>query len=187
MSRSLPASAEAQPNARERILRTAGALFYREGYRAVGVDWVIAEAGVAKATFYNHFPSKDDLIVAWIERAENLGDSALLRDDGPEPLTAYAEAVISIAAREQCLGCTFQGTAAEFVDPGHPGHAASLGVKRRVLAELERRARLQGVAAPRAAAERIFLLLEGIWASVRMFGRDAPLAEAREAVRRLIA
>src|SRR4051812_20972724 len=54
-------------NAREHILRVAEDLFYQRGYRAVGVDLIIAEADVAKATFYRHFPSKDDLLVAVLE------------------------------------------------------------------------------------------------------------------------
>jgi AcrR family transcriptional regulator len=182
----VPAAGKTAPSARDRILDAAGPLFYREGFRAIGVDRVIAEAGVAKATFYKHFPAKDDLIVAWLDRAEGYGLAALPPDDGPEPMTAYAEVMIATAEQDRCLGCTFQGTAAEFSDPGHPAHAAALKVKRRVLAELERRAGLQGLAEPRAAAERVFLLLEGVWASVRMFGREAPLGEAREAVRRLV-
>ncbi|MGL5012068.1 MAG: TetR/AcrR family transcriptional regulator, partial [Paracoccaceae bacterium] len=67
----------APPSARDRIVTTAGSLFYREGYRAIGVDRVIAEADVAKATFYRHFPSKDDLIVAWVETAEKGAAAAL--------------------------------------------------------------------------------------------------------------
>ena len=54
--------------ARERILQTAERLFYRDGYRAVGVDTIVAESGVAKMTLYRHFPSKDDLIVVYLER-----------------------------------------------------------------------------------------------------------------------
>src|SRR5262245_10312606 len=56
--------------ARNRILETADRLFYRQGIRAVGIDRVIAEADVAKATLYAHFPSKDDLIVATLRRRE---------------------------------------------------------------------------------------------------------------------
>ena len=52
--------------ARERILRTAHDLFYAEGLRATGIDRVIAEAGVTKVTFYRHFPSKNDLILAYL-------------------------------------------------------------------------------------------------------------------------
>ncbi|KAB2885075.1 MAG: TetR/AcrR family transcriptional regulator [Albidovulum sp.] len=177
--------AELPPSARERILNTAGPLFYREGFRAIGVDRVIAEAGVAKATFYKHFPSKDDLIVAWVRRAEALTAAAAPPDDGPRPLLAYAEAMIGVAAEESCLGCTFQVTAAEFSDPGHPAHVAAAEAKWRVLGELERLARAQGEAAPRQTAEAVFLLIEGVWAAVRMFGAEAPLDAARLALRKI--
>lgn len=53
--------------ARERILRTAHDLFYREGVRATGIDRVIAESGVTKVTFYRHFPSKNDLVLAYLD------------------------------------------------------------------------------------------------------------------------
>ena len=59
--------------ARRRLLDTATRLFYAEGIRAAGIDRIIAEAGVAKATFYNHFPSKDDLVLAYIEEQDQLG------------------------------------------------------------------------------------------------------------------
>lgn len=54
----------AKSQARQRLLETADRLFYQDGVRAVGIDRVIAEAGVAKMTLYTHFPSKDDLILA---------------------------------------------------------------------------------------------------------------------------
>lgn len=55
-------------SARERILDTASRLFYQEGLRATGIDRIIEEAGVAKMSFYRHFPSKDDLIVAFLQK-----------------------------------------------------------------------------------------------------------------------
>ncbi len=176
---------EAAPSARDRILAVAGRLFYREGYRAVGVDRVIAEADVAKATFYKHFPSKDDLIVAWINQAEAASSKGLPPADGPQPLIAYADAMVDIALQPHCLGCTYQGTAAEFVDPAHPAHAASLGVKERVLVVLTERAATEGHADPVAVAEGIYLLLEGVWATSRMFGAKARLSHAKAAIRKL--
>jgi AcrR family transcriptional regulator len=56
------------PSARDRILDTAARLFYRDGYRGTGIDRIIAESGVAKMSLYRHFPSKNDLIVAYLER-----------------------------------------------------------------------------------------------------------------------
>ena len=173
-------------SAKERILNVAGPLFYRKGYRAIGVDRVIAEAGVAKATFYKHFPSKDDLIVAWINRAEASSRATLPAEKGAEPLTDYVFAMIKIARKSTCMGCTYQGTAAEFSDTAHPAHGAALGVKGRVLQDLQRLAALQKQPDPQATAERVFLLLEGIWASVRMFGQAAPLAQAEVAFARLL-
>jgi AcrR family transcriptional regulator len=178
---------ERPSSARERIIAVAGPLFYREGYRAVGVDRLIAEADVAKATFYKHFPSKDDLIVAWIDHAEEQSRRGLPSTDGAEPLYAYADRMIDIATKVWCLGCTYQGSAAEFHDPDHPAHRAAIGVKRRVIADLESRAGKQGLSDPKGAAERVFVYLEGVWASVRMFGADAPLGGAHAAIRRLAA
>ena len=185
MSSDSPPAPEKAPSARDRILSVAGPLFYREGYRAIGIDRVIAEADVAKATFYKHFPSKDDLIVAWISRAEAFSTKGLPPEDGPDPLTAYVDAMLGMARQGACMGCTYQGTAAEFHDPAHPAHAAAMGVKTRVLETLEVRARAQGLTNPRATAEAVFLFLEGVWASVRMFGTTAPLTNAEAAVRRL--
>ncbi|MCP9460515.1 MAG: TetR/AcrR family transcriptional regulator [Nitrospira sp.] len=59
-------------SARDRILRTVHDLFYRDGIRATGIDRVIAEAGVTKMTFYRHFPSKNDLIMAYLEHRHRL-------------------------------------------------------------------------------------------------------------------
>jgi AcrR family transcriptional regulator len=170
---------------RERILQVAGALFYRDGVRAIGIDRVIAESDVAKATFYKHFPSKDDLVVAWITRSEDRATAHFPPEVGPEPLSAYVDQMIDIAVQPRCLGCAYQGTAAEFTGLDHPAHAAAIGVKTRVLETLERRARAQGLTQPKETAEAVFLLLEGVWASVRMFGAKAPLAQAKEAARRL--
>ena len=58
--------------ARDRILDTAFRLFYARGIRAVGVDLIIAESDVAKATFYKHFPAKDDLVVAYLDRVDGI-------------------------------------------------------------------------------------------------------------------
>jgi AcrR family transcriptional regulator len=170
---------------RERILATAGSLFYKEGFRGVGIDRVIAEANVAKATFYKHFPSKDDLIVAWISRAQGMGQAGVPSIDSQTPLYDYMDHMIEIARQDWCLGCTFQVSASEFVDVHHPAHAASKQVKEAVLAELEVRGSRQGLVNAKIVAQHMYLLLEGVWASVRMLQGEAPLDHAKEAVRKL--
>jgi AcrR family transcriptional regulator len=179
---------EVRETARERLVAVAGGLFYKDGYRGVGVDRLLAESGVAKATFYKHFKTKDDLIVAWIQRAQTFGESmeADMAATHAKPLVPILDAYIDIALRPACMGCTFQGTAAEFPDATHPAHAASLEVKRGVLQRFEAHARAEGVAEPKETAEMLYLLLEGVWATVRMFGpQGAPLAQAKKAVRLL--
>ena len=74
--------------ARERILDTAFRLFYAHGIRAVGVDLIIAESGVAKATFYKHFPAKDDLVVAYLDKVDGIWTGQLhaaAAAAGPDP------------------------------------------------------------------------------------------------------
>jgi AcrR family transcriptional regulator len=174
------------PSARDRIISTAGRLFYAEGYRAIGVDRVIAEADVAKATFYRHFPSKDDLIVAWIGAAEAGSAAVLPPVDGPRALSDYVTAVVQIAGRDGCAGCTYQGAAGEYGPLDHAVHKAARGVKDRVLADLAARARAQGLREPEAVAEEMFLLTEGLWAAKRMSGAAAPLQAYVRAAERII-
>ena len=89
----------ARPSAaRERILETAFALFYARGIRAVGVDLIIAESGVAKATFYKHFPAKDDLVVAYLDKVDGVWTGQLeaaAEAAGPDPADQLREARIS--------------------------------------------------------------------------------------------
>jgi AcrR family transcriptional regulator len=110
-------------SARRRLLDTATRLFYTEGIRAVGIDRIIAEAGVAKATFYNHFPSKDDLVLAYIEEQDRLGRDAVsaLPEQLPRAMIAavmgrISEAVVAGGWR----GCPFLNAAAEYPDPKSP-------------------------------------------------------------------
>jgi AcrR family transcriptional regulator len=64
----LPAKSPHKPSMKDRILETADRLFYLQGIRAIGVDTIAAEIGISKRTLYNHFPSKDALIAAYLER-----------------------------------------------------------------------------------------------------------------------
>src|ERR1700754_5093262 len=98
--------ADASP-ARRRLLDTATRLFYTEGIHAVGIDRIIAEASVAKATFYNHFPSKDDLVLAYIEEQDRLGREAVaaLPKQAPRKMIAAILGRISDAA----IGGGFRG------------------------------------------------------------------------------
>jgi AcrR family transcriptional regulator len=180
-----------RPAARERILEAATRLFLRDGFRAVGVDTIIAEAGVAKMTLYAHFPSKDDLIVAYLERAnqqfwEWLDAAVAGVDDPGAKLVAIFGAVGKLANSPQCLGCTFQGTAAEFPDPEHPGHRVALAHKRAVRERLRTLAQEAGLRDPEELADQLLLLMDGAWVAARMFGPDNPAVQVAAAANALI-
>jgi AcrR family transcriptional regulator len=123
--------------ARQRILETADRLFYRDGIRAVGIDRIIAEAGVAKMSLYKHFPSKDDLILAVLKYREDgvLGffRSAMERHGkkAKNPLRAFFAALKDFFESPGFRGCPFQNAAIELADPAHPGTEFVRGHKQR--------------------------------------------------------
>ena len=103
----MPTVTQARPSAaRERILDTAFALFYARGIRAVGIDLIIAESGVAKATFYKHFPAKDDLVVAYLDKVDGVWTgqlNAAAEAAGPDPadqLVGLFDALSSACRRD---------------------------------------------------------------------------------------
>ncbi|MEF3402183.1 TetR/AcrR family transcriptional regulator [Agromyces sp. CCNWLW203] len=107
--------------ARERLLRTASELFYREGIHSVGVDRIIGEAGVTRATFYRHFPGKEDLVEAYlgVEDANIRGAFAAAEASGAEPKQLVGLVIEGLAddvARHHTRGCPFINAAAEYPD-----------------------------------------------------------------------
>ena len=119
---------EARPSeARLRLLRTATRIFYTEGIHSVGVDRIIAEAKVTRATFYRHFPSKDDLILAYLREVHQLErgmvDEALATNRSPvDPLLAIAGSIAQNIQSPGFRGCAFLNAAAEYPDTNHPVH-----------------------------------------------------------------
>jgi AcrR family transcriptional regulator len=183
--------AQAERSARERILETAGALFYRDGYHAVGIDTIVARSGVAKMTLYRHFASKDDLIAAYLERsnAEFMTwiDEAIAGVDDPrKKLIAAFDATAKLATSARCLGCTFQSAASEFPESDHPGRRVALDHKRAVLGLFARLARDAGLRDPDDLAAQLLLLMDGAWVAARMFGPDNHAASVADAAQVLI-
>jgi AcrR family transcriptional regulator len=177
--------------ARERILETASALFYAQGYRAVGVDRLIAESGVAKMTFYKHFPSKDDLIAAYLTKANTQFwawfDQIICSIESPRAqLEAVFDGVGKLASSPACLGCAFMHAAAEFPDPNHVGHAVALQHKRSVLQRLETMACQAKARHPRELAQDLLIIMDGAWAAARMFGPGNHAAHVRRTARALL-
>lgn len=164
------ATARPSGGARERILETAFALFYARGIRAVGVDLIIAESGVAKATFYKHFPAKEDLVLAYLEKVDGIWSGQLrvaAAQAGPHPadqLVGLFDALQNTCAREGYRGCAFINAAAES-QPGTPVHERTVAHKEAVLAWVRDLADAAGAADPATLARSLTLLLDGGLAS----------------------
>jgi AcrR family transcriptional regulator len=178
-------------SARERVLTTANELFLREGYRAVGVDRIIELAGVAKTSLYRNFRSKDELIVAYLDQADEdfwrWFEEAIADTDSPrEKLVAVFDATEKLATSPQCLGCTFQVAAAEFPEPDHPAHRVASAHKRKVLGRLHELAEEAGADDPAGLAEQLMLIMDGAWAAARMLGPRNHSASAAAAARTLL-
>jgi AcrR family transcriptional regulator len=111
--------------ARERLIRVASELFYREGIHSVGVDRLVAEAQITRATFYRHFPSKEDLVLAYLqsEDADIRGAFAAAEQSGAEPHALVGLVIQALAddvERQHTRGCPFINAAAEYPDESSP-------------------------------------------------------------------
>lgn len=156
--------------ARERILGTAFELFYARGIRGVGIDLIIASSGVAKATFYKHFPSKDDLVVAYLDKVDGVWSGQLVaaaEAAGPDPadqLVGMFDALSNACRREGYRGCAFINAAAES-QPGTAVHDRTVAHKTAVLTWVRGLAERAGARDPVALARSLTLLLDGGLAS----------------------
>lgn len=117
--------------ARTRLLDTATQLFYAEGLHAVGIDRLVGEARVTRATLYRHFPSKDDLLVAYLTQADEALRSRVEATRAEELAPAdivrsVARAITEDIQRPGFRGCAFLNAAAEYPARDHPVHQAVL-------------------------------------------------------------
>ena len=178
--------------ARQRLLETADRLFYRDGLRAVGIDRIIAEAGVAKMSLYKHFPSKDDLILAVLKyREEKISEffrTAMerhgKRTDGK--LRAFFASLKEWSESPDFRGCAFQNAAVELADPTHSGSQFVRDHKRRFqefLAGLVEESLGDGAA---NVAPAVGLLVEGAIVTAVIQGSPDAVDVARDAALRLM-
>jgi AcrR family transcriptional regulator len=177
--------------ARQRVLDSASRLFYAHGIRAIGIDRIIAESRVAKATFYKYFPAKDDLVVAYLGRVDSIWVEQLrvaAQAAGPDPadqLVGMFDALATACRREGYRGCAFINAAAEN-EPSSAVHQRTLAHKDAVLAWVQGLAAAAGATAPDQLARALTLLLDGALASGSLDARaDAPVV-AKEAARALV-
>ena len=180
---------------RERLVAAAVELFYRHGFAAVGIDRVIAAAGVTKTTFYKHFEGKDDLMVAavvrrdeWESRAWDRAVRKIAGDDPARQLLAMLDVMDVWFNAPDFRGCMFLNTAAEFPNPNDPVHQAAAAYKRRSRDHRRDLARAAGAEAQAAEAfaDCYTALLEGALVIRQTQGRNDAARIIRPAVEQLV-
>jgi AcrR family transcriptional regulator len=172
------------PGARDCILDVAGRLFYEQGVHAVGLQQVIDEYGCGKNLLYREFPSKDDLVVAWLERSRQEWDAKLeritagLEDDPAAQLVAIIRAAADDVAAPGFRGCSLRNTYAEFPDRDHPAHQIGLTYVNDLRAHLHDLAEQAGARDPDVLADRLMLVLDGLLLNGAVLGADGATGAA---------
>jgi AcrR family transcriptional regulator len=170
---------------RERILETADRLFYGEGIRAVGVDTVAAEIGISKRTLYNYFPSKDELIVAYLSR--RLRPSPPSDQPPAEQILGNFERLERTFSASVFRGCPFVNAVAELKESAHAANRIAFAYKeQRRLWFRELLARLK-VKEPDALALQLQILADGAIAAMLVRGDPKVARAAGDAARTLLA
>jgi AcrR family transcriptional regulator len=162
-------------DARERILLVADELFCREGVRAIGVDTIIAQSDVAKTTFYRHFPSKDNLVAAYLEGRNQefwqlFDEVANQYPDNPkQQLLAIFRWFDKLLAASESYGCPFLMVASEFPEVEHPGHQVAIAHKQQLRDRITKMAELAGIQPAEELSAALLLLGDGAFSELRLF------------------
>ena len=179
---------------RQRLMDAAFTRFYRDGFRNVGIDQILADVGISKTAFYKHFESKDDLIVAALDDQHQKMERDFLRlvreRGGDSPLAqlrALFDAVENILESERFRGCVFVNASSEFPLPHEPAHVAAAKSKaafERMVRQIAERA---GADDPAALAQELALIMEGAYVTRHVSGNLQTIDIARRLGERVIA
>ncbi|MFC4525826.1 TetR/AcrR family transcriptional regulator [Dyella halodurans] len=177
---------------RERILECASSLFYRQGVRAVGVDLVVEQAGVAKTSLYRHFRTKDDLVVAFLEREDvdfwaTWDEVAAAHASDPVgELAAHMRWIGERLSRSNYRGCPQINVAAEFPEQDHPARQVARAHMHRLRSRLDGIARRLEVAKPEILAAQLALLVNGAFVSSDLLVSDDATQVLQRSARALV-
>lgn len=168
----------------ERILDVASGLFFREGIRAVGIDRIVAEADIAKATLYRHFPSKEDLVMAYLQdrHARVMQGLDAVRSEHADPRDRIAlifDRLAEKAENPEFRGCAFALAVAEHGDSEKIVRLARMH-KRAVAETLCAIGREAGLANADFIGRHLVLLYDGALARRAVLGDAQPMRDARE-------
>jgi AcrR family transcriptional regulator len=156
--------------ARSRLLGTASRLFYTEGLHSVGIDRIVAEAQVTRATLYRHFPGKDHLVVAYLREVDKavraqVAEAAAREESSADVVRAVGESIAADIRAPGFRGCAFLNAAAEYPDPAHPVHRTVLVHREWFLRTITDLMTHAGATAPDPAARHFVMLRDGAMAA----------------------
>lgn len=167
-----PTKSSTRPSARERLLASANELFYAEGIQTVGIDRIIEHAGVAKASLYNTFGGKEQLIRAYLDLrhagiTERVGRAVAAHDTPRDQVLAVFESQGTNFAEPTFHGCAFINASAE-ARPGGLVEASADAYRAWVRALFTRLAEEAGASDPEGLGRQLHLLYDGAGVSARM-------------------
>jgi AcrR family transcriptional regulator len=186
-----PAPVKHGSSARERLLAAANELFYAEGVQTVGIDRIIERAGVAKASLYNLFGSKEELVAAYLASRHDRTTSRLTEaiesvDDPRQKILAVFDAQAQLYQKPDFHGCAFIAASTEAPSGGLVEHAADefRAWMRAMFTDLAEQA---GAAHPSNLGRQLYFIYDGAGLAARMDHHDPAVASsARDAVEALL-
>lgn len=171
---------------RQRLIDAAARRFYRDGFRNVGIDQILADVGISKTAFYKHFECKEDLMLAALDDHNGLMletfRSMARERGGPTPigqLQALLDVVEHFIESDDFQGCIFVNVAMEFPLPHEPAHIAAAKNKQAIEEMVYGLAVEAGAADPRSLAKELCLIMEGAYVTRHVTGNKQTVEIAR--------
>jgi AcrR family transcriptional regulator len=179
---------------RQRLVEAAVRRFYRDGFRSVGIDQVLADVGISKTAFYKHFESKEELMIAALQMQNRwLQDTfrTMIRERGGSTalgqLYAVLDVVENIIESDEYQGCMFVNVAMEFPLPHEPAHVLASQNKQAIEDIVRALAIEAGATDPSALAQELCLIMEGAYVTRHVTGNKRTIDIARQIARLVIA
>ena len=171
---------------RERLTEAAAKRFYRDGFRNVGLDQVLADVGISKTAFYKHFSCKEDLVLAALDMKNHWLQSTfremVCAHGGPTPL-GQLRALLDVVGRiidvDDFHGCIFVNVAMEYPLPHDPAHVAAARHKQAIEEFVRDMAARAGAADPGQMARELCLIIEGVYVTRQVTGDKRSIEIAR--------
>jgi AcrR family transcriptional regulator len=178
-----------RPSARKRIFDTASQLFYLKGIRAVGVETIAAEADTTKMSLYRNFPSKDELVAAWLRDHDvNFWQTwDAMANRHPHDPRIQLEAAFALLAKHvadpKARGCPMANAAVELTEKDHPARKVIEAHKAKLRNRLIQMCTKMGAREPRLLADQLFLLMEGAEVTKQTLGVRGPARNVARAAK----